>query len=242
MFDTTHFEHHKLTPLSPGFGKYAEVLDPAKLSFASTIVIGSNSARSNDDGASGRTDENSASASTVKLMLMRPKRIEELQHWIERLNAYGRDDYMPDYVEKRAKLLTDFMKKLIKLKRYEKDAKTVSLLSVVLDVLAAEKALARDIVGERRHVLAFGELIVPALDYLLDTMRNKIDSARSTRDGKVDKQAQVALTQQFGIGLFVLLDMWEAFSTKLADLNSFAKLSKVQGGRLAKDVAQFVKK
>jgi exocyst complex protein 7 len=192
-----------------GFGNFPETLDPAKLS--------------------------------KPIVLMKQERIVELQRWIERLTAFGRDDYLRDYVDKRGKFLAEFLKKLIKLNRYDKDAKTIALLDVVLDVLDAEKDLAREVLGARKYSETFGELLTPGIEFLLETMQNKIDIAKSSGKGDKASKADAAgggITQQFGIGLFVLLDLWEAFSAKVDDLNRFVKLGKVS---LATHMADFVK-
>jgi hypothetical protein len=81
-----------------------------------------------------------------EIVLMKQSRIDELRLWIERLDNYKRLDYMADYVDKRSKVLADFMKKLIKNKRYDKEAHdketiTKQLLEVLMRVLAAERAL-----------------------------------------------------------------------------------------------------
>jgi len=202
-----------LDVVAAGFHKYPELLDPAKLA--------------------------------KPLVLMRRERIDELKRWIERLTAFGRDDYVADYVDKRGKFIAEFLKKLVKLNRYDKDAKTISLLDVVIDVLDAEKELAREIVGARKYSEAFGELLTPGIEFLLETMQNKIDLAKSS--GKGDKASKAGdggaggaggITQQFGVGLFVLLDLWEAFSAKSDDLNRYVKLGKVS---LATRMSDFVK-
>lgn len=114
------------------------------------------------------------------LVLMKAERVEELQRWIERLNLYGRDDYLQDYIDKRAKILTAFVNKLIKSKRYDKDAKTTELLQCTLRVFDAEKALAKAIVGSRRHVAAFAELIAPTVvRFPLQCQRPVFDSVRA---------------------------------------------------------------
>lgn len=102
------------------------------------------------------------------------------------------------------------MKKMVKAKKFEKETHTTELLDLVIKVhtyicnsisyyertektttrmkvLTAERALANELLGERRGDNIFGSTIVPMLEMLIESMQTKIDAVGGNSGSKKDK-------------------------------------------------------